>query len=614
MIISIIKEYGPIWLANRTIYAVKLKLLKIFPAVERVFEKKVCIKKVDIYQANAQRIESFLKTLPETCQNDIVDRANDCIEGKIIAFSWMNLDYGNPINWHIHPITGVETDKYMKWFNIPDFDEKRGDLKIVWEASRFTHFFYLTRAYMITQEEKYYTAFSAQLKNWIDNNKYSQGANYKCGQEATIRMINALIAYSIFKAYGLTKERDMENLKELISGSYKKVLSNFFYAHKCIKNNHTISEITGLIIGAWCSEDDKRLKKAYQLLNKEIVQQFMIDGGYVQYSFNYQRLALQMLEFVIKISDNVDEHISTNAIELIQKSALQMYQVQDESGNMPNYGPNDGALLFPVTACDYSDFRPTINALSTIINGERLFEPGRYDEEILWFWDGNLSDIPIIKSHRTTQAFKHSGIYSFRHKEGFLMTIMNDYKSRPSHMNQMHLDLWQKGVNVFSDSGTYSYASHLGEKLSLTGAHNTIKVENKNQMNKRGPFLVYDWAAVKETRFSKDSLLGSMISPNDYWHTRRITQTEKGYIVEDTVGGDFSTFSALFHTPCSIKPIKGGIVLYNKDKEIARLLTENEVTINESERSLYYMKAEKTIQVSVHGNSVGGILTEIILT
>src|SRR5699024_2758800 len=134
---------------------------------------------------------------------------------------------------------------------IPDFDQERGDIKVIWEASRFTHFFYFIRAYMITKDRKYFDAFSNQLKDWLQENSYSYGANYKCGQEATLRMINVLIAYSAFKSYGLTTSKDDKNVQYLVEVSYKKVLSNFFYAHKCIKNNHTLSEMTGLIIGAW---------------------------------------------------------------------------------------------------------------------------------------------------------------------------------------------------------------------------------------------------------------------------------------------------------------------------------------------------------------------------
>ena len=227
MIKSLITEYGVLWAFNRMLYAAKLKTMKFIPAFELLFEKKVDIKHIDLFDIDVIKIEKFLSGLSKNEKDEIIQVADNAIEGKIRAFSSLELDYGNPINWHINPITGIETDKDIKWYRIPDFDSIRGDIKVIWEASRFTHFYYFARAYIITKDKKYYEAFSTQLNSWIENNTYSLGANYKCGQEATLRMINALIVYSVFEAYGFTEENDVLNLTELIKGSYKKVLSNF---------------------------------------------------------------------------------------------------------------------------------------------------------------------------------------------------------------------------------------------------------------------------------------------------------------------------------------------------------------------------------------------------
>ena len=47
------------------------------------------------------------------------------------------------------------------------------------------------------------------------------------------------------------------------------------------------------------------------------------------------------------------------------------------SGRVPNYGSNDGALLFPLSACDYLDYRPALNALSVVLDAKPLYP--RYD-------------------------------------------------------------------------------------------------------------------------------------------------------------------------------------------------------------------------------------------
>ncbi len=75
--------------------------------------------------------------LPEENQSEIVAIADKAINGVITGFSSIELDYGNPIKWHYDPTTQKEIDQTSKWYRIPDFDEDRGDIKVIWEASRY---------------------------------------------------------------------------------------------------------------------------------------------------------------------------------------------------------------------------------------------------------------------------------------------------------------------------------------------------------------------------------------------------------------------------------------------------------------------------------------------
>jgi hypothetical protein len=606
MIRSIITEYGLPWVVNRSLYSGKLKMLKAIPSTEKLFEKKVFIKRVDLFAFDTNSIEDFITSLSASQQDEIISIADNALEGRIRAFSSIDFDFGNPINWHYSPVTKAEIPRNLKWYQIPDFDSERGDIKIVWEASRFTHFFYFLRAYMITKNQKYYSAFSEQLDQWIKANDYPYGANFKCGQEATLRMISALIAYSVFKSYGLTKPADTKNVISLVGVSYKKVLSNFFYAHKCIKNNHTLSEITGLIIGAWCCKDQVRLRRAYRLLDNEIASQFLHDGGYIQYSFNYQRFALQLMELVQKISERTGMTISNRSRDLIGRSALLMYQMQDDTGDMPNYGSNDGALIFPVTSCGYRDFRPVVNTVISLLTGKRLFDPGVYDEELLWFGNRPLEMVPVVKVKKESSAFDNSGFYSIRHNSGFMMIVLQDFKTRPAQMDQLHIDLWHKGINILCDSGTYSYATELGKSLSMTQAHNTAVVHGKEQMEKHGPFLMYDWTSAKNVRHELQRFSGTMISKNGYAHTRSVEKTKSGYLVSDEVKGNGDCCSFKFHSPCEVRINDNGFDLYHKAKLICSVRTAGEIKVDKSYGSLYYLQKDEVNSISVNYNLITG--------
>lgn len=600
MIKSLLTEYGLQWVFNRLLYSAKLKMMRAIPATEKLFEKTVDAKRIDIFSFNNQEIKEFLMGLPGDKQAEIVLIADKAINGVLTGFSSVELDYGNPINWHYNPLTKVETSKNDKWYQIPDFNAKRGDIKVVWEASRFTHFFYFIRAYLITGDEKYYIAFSDQLKKWLNENLYPYGANYKCGQECTLRMINGLIAYSFFRFEGLTTEDDKINIYKLVHVCYKKILSNFFYAHKCIKNNHTLSEICGLIIGAWCCEDKIRLRKAYKLLDKEVQKQFLPDGGYIQYSFNYQRFVLQVMECILKLSKKTGISVSEQTKQCIKNSALLMYQMQDESGDIPNYGSNDGALIFPVTSCGYRDFRPVLNTIYALIEGKRLYVHGDYDEELLWFGNKRLIGLPLANITKEAVAFRESGFYTLRHNDGFIMTVLQNYKTRPAQMDGLHIDLWHKGLNIFCDNGTYSYASEIGKGLALTSAHNTAKLGGIEQMNKRGAFMIFNWTSCMGVKHNSVSFMGTLISKNGYTHRRQINKTQQGYQILDQVAGNQDSCEINFHTPCEVRLTSGGFELYDSGKTVCVVeVAIGVIEIEKAYRSLYYLKKKEINCISV---------------
>jgi hypothetical protein len=290
-----------------------------------------------------------------------------------------------------------------------------------------------------------------------------------------------------------------------------------------------------------------------------------------------------------------------------------MYQLQDKTGDVPNYGSNDGALIFPVTTSNYRDFRPVLNTVHAVLKGKRLYNQGNYDEELLWFSDIDIRNIPYADIQRKSVSYGDSGFYSLRHNDGHLMIVLQDFKTRPAQMDQMHIDLWHKGVNVLCDSGTYSYATDLGKQLALTTAHNTVKIGNKEQMKKHGPFLIYDWASAEDVEFNDNHFKGTMKSKNGYSHTRVVNKDSDGYTIKDQVFGEVENYKVLLHTPCKIEKSEHGLDLFFDNKLIAKIITDEEIQISTCYRSLYYLKKEKITQISVGTKAKSSTNVKVIL-
>jgi hypothetical protein len=62
-------------------------------------------------------------------------------------------------------------------------------------------------------------------------------------------------------------------------------------------------------------------------------------------------------------------------------------------------------------------------------------------------------------------------------------------------MDQLHFDLWWRGMNLVVDAGTFAYNSPPSWDNPLVSArvHNTVTIDGYDQMTRGGRFMVLDW-------------------------------------------------------------------------------------------------------------------------
>jgi hypothetical protein len=226
---------------------------------------------------------------------------------------------------------------------------------------------------------------------------------------------------------------------------------------------------------------------------------------------NYSRFAVQLLTWLLRLSQangiEVPASIKDKAERLLE---LLLALQNHESGRLPNYGPNDGALIFPLSSCDYLDYRPSLGALNAALGREAIYPSGIWDEESFWFGVGRSSSTPsaskpagesggAISSARESRSFNFGGFYTFRYEGDRFKTQAHircaTYRQRPSHADMLHLDVWYNQHNALIDPGTYSYNAPAPwpDYFAGTPSHNTVSVDGRHQMKKLSRFMWVHW-------------------------------------------------------------------------------------------------------------------------
>ncbi|MDE2238008.1 MAG: heparinase II/III-family protein, partial [Elusimicrobia bacterium] len=103
-----------------------------------------------------------------------------------------------------------------------------------------------------------------------------------------------------------------------------------------------------------------------------------------------------------------------------------------------------------------------------------------------------------------SRSFPESGLHVLREGPGdFAVLRCGSVKNRFSQADQLHVDLWRRGVNVALDGGSYLYNDELRfhRYFMGTASHNTVTVDGQDQMLLHRRFKWLYWTPAALTKF-----------------------------------------------------------------------------------------------------------------
>ena len=471
-------------------------------------------------------------------RNYHLNKANNLLAGKIKYFFDKNKYIGYPPNWFKNPYSGEILKNNFHWVETEEFNLNTGDIKILWEVSRFYWLNDFAIAFKLTGDVKYITAMNDWVSDWIKQNPYNQGVNWRCGQEAAIRVINIFLSLTIL---GNQFEHN-SNVEHIIIIHLKRIRANILYAI-AQDNNHGVSEATALFLGGvWLENYSQKHKKlgvkfkniGVKWIENRVNKLILEDGSFSQHSSNYHRVVVDLLT-IVEIWNRKFE-LNEFSKRFYKKATLSIQWLEKlvdlKSGELPNLGANDGALILNLNSCSYYDYRPTIQLARLVFCDFKRFEFGPWDESIsLLGLKDSMRIIPLIK--KSEMLDKSYGILRGNDQTWALLRLPK-FKFRPKHNDVHHFDLWFKGKNILIDSGSFSYFKEEGEKFKSVSAHNTLSFGGKDQMPRFSKFLLKNWVNSENYSFQKNEIESSYQDSCHNFHKRLVSYQENIWTIKDS--------------------------------------------------------------------------------
>lgn len=413
-----------------------------------------------------------------------------------------------PPDWLANPFNGqrvVSPDR--DWWQIPDFDPAVGDIKLIWELSRMDWVVILAQRARQGDQDAL-DRLNVWLVDWCKQNPPYKGPNWKCGQEASIRVMHLCMATLMLGQVRTAAP----GLRALIRLHLQRIAPTVQYA-MAQDNNHGTSEAAALFMGgSWLaalglSDGARWARMGRRWLEDRAARLIGPQGSFSQYSLNYHRVMLDTFCIAEVWRRHLELPVFSPRLQARVLAATEWlrYMVNPVNGDGPNVGANDGARLLQLTDTLYRDHRPSVTLAMALFAGQRAYaHSGPWEQALQWLGVAVPKAVAPLPQSRVADD---GGFAVLQCGNAMAMLRYPRFRFRPSQADALHLDLWLGPDNLLRDAGTYSYNTEpqWAQYFGGTASHNTVQFDDRDQMPRLSRFLFGDWLKADDVQALRSS-------------------------------------------------------------------------------------------------------------
>jgi len=435
-------------------------------------------------------------------------KADSIVDRRLSFFDLHDCHLGEPIRWnrdHKHNIASPM--KPAAGIDYRDF-ETTGDCKYVWEPNRHHHLVVLGRAYLMSGDVRYARALVDQLTDWIGQNPFGMGMNWRSPLELAVRLINWVWAIDLIRDSGLLEGRFRDCLFNSVYQHIWEVVRKFSRGSSA--NNHLVGEAAGVFIASRYFGQFRNARRWQErgrdILLREIKAQTYLDGGSREQAIGYHLFVLQFFLLAGLVGRQVGEDLPRSYWSAVEKMFEFLGAIGEGGDALPMFGDADEGYVLDLGG-ERGDFREWM-AVGAVLFKRADFKARarRYSETAWWLlgrdgregWDS--IDCPNVAA-LGSRAFPDSGYYLLqcgrRDATDRISAVFDcgdlGFKSiaAHAHADALSFTLRAFGKDVLVDPGTYDYFTYprWRDYFRGTRAHNTVMIDDVDQSEMLGSFM-----------------------------------------------------------------------------------------------------------------------------
>ena len=456
----------------------------------------------------AQERADLLRTHLPAEALEILHQADDIRLHHFRLLGYEDLDYGAEIDWHLDRVHGKRAP-LEPWFKIPFLEfADVGDHKITWELNRHQHLVTLTKAWLLSKDEKYIRELSAQWHSWMKANPYPLGINWGSALEVAFRSLAWIwVDQMLSDAPGYTELRAKLLPALAFHGRYiERYLSTYFSP-----NTHLLGEAVALFflgtLYPQIAPASRWQKTGWKIVLQAAQRQVRPDGVYFEQSLHYHVYALDFLLHSRLLAARNGLEIPAEYDATLGRM-LSVVQALSQAGPPEGFGDDDGGRVFNPRR-NRTEHMTDPLAVGTLLYGREDLSAARLTEESIWlFGQQAVEAFPRPNAQRApvSATFREGGLYILADSQPYSQQIVVDAgpqgigRCGHGHADALNMRLTIDGRRWLVDAGSGVYiSSDPADRNAFRGtaAHNTMRVDGSDQAVCGHPF---SWTAIPTSR------------------------------------------------------------------------------------------------------------------